>query len=174
MLRGRTGDRFEDVARLERPATAGSLTADLPPGPVWRWDEASVCEVEIHGGVMQSRSAEAVLSGANALAVLSRTGGYELLQFRNAELTGTRRYRLTGLLRGQKGSEAEAAAGAEAGAAIVLLDGSHAVLPLEADLLGRSLAYRSCPPVRLWTRQPAGMWPLRRAAGRPCRWRRCI
>ncbi|WP_186415356.1 MULTISPECIES: glycoside hydrolase/phage tail family protein [unclassified Pannonibacter] len=145
VLRSRAGDSFEEVERLERPATTGTLTADLPPGPVWRWDEASVCEVEIHGGLMQSRSAEAVLSGANALAVLSRTGGYELLQFRNAELTGPRRYRLTGLLRGQKGSEAEAAAGAEAGAVIVLLDGTHGVLPLEADLLGRSLTYRILP-----------------------------
>ncbi len=119
--------------------------ADLSPGPVWRWDEASICEVEIHGGVLQSRSVEAVLSGANALAVLSRTGGYELLQFRHAELTGPRRYRLTGLLRGQKGSETEAAAGAEAGAAMVLLDGSHRALPLDADLVGRELIYRILP-----------------------------
>lgn len=145
VLRSRSGDSFEEVGRLERPATTGVLTADLPPGPVWRWDEASVCEVEIHGGLLQSRSEEAVLAGANALAVQSRTGAYELLQFRNAELTGTRKYRLTGLLRGQKGSEAEAAAGAEAGAGLVLLDGTHAVLPLDADLLARDLSYRILP-----------------------------
>lgn len=145
VLRSLTGDSFEEVARLERPAVTGTLTADLAAGPVWIWDEAAVCDVEIHGGLLQSRSAEAVLSGANALAVLSRTGAYELLQFRNAELTGTRRYRLTGLLRGQKGSEAEAAAGADAGAAAVLLDGTHAVLPLDAGLLGRELSYRILP-----------------------------
>ena len=63
-----------------------------------------------------------VFGGGNAAAVKTAGGDWEILQFAEAELIGTRRYRLTRLLRGQCGSEKAMATGAASGADFVLLD----------------------------------------------------
>ncbi|NBN78459.1 hypothetical protein GWI72_09285 [Microvirga tunisiensis] len=147
VLRQRPGGAgFAEIARIERPATIGRLVTPLEAGPLWRWDRQNRPELELFSGHLQSLSETAVLAGDNALALRSRTGGFELLQFRQADLVGERRYRLTGLLRGQKGTEAEALAGADAGADVVLMEASLVALPLEADQRGQALSYRLLPP----------------------------
>ena len=80
-------DSLTPRAVVETPATVGTLTARLRPGVVGRWDETGVLSVRIEGQAPQSRAAEAVLSGANLLAVRS-ADGWELVQFRRAELAG--------------------------------------------------------------------------------------
>ena len=60
-------------------------------------------------GTLSSVTRLAVLNGAN-MAVVGTPGetgvrSMEIIQFRDAELTGTRTYRLTGLLRGRRGTE---------------------------------------------------------------------
>lgn len=109
-------------ARVGQPATVGLLTAPLAPGRANRWDEGSTLELELEGGSLESVAAAAVLGGGNALAVMSAMGEWEIVQFRTAVLTAHARWRLSGLLRGQAGTEAAAAAGAAAGAVAVKLD----------------------------------------------------
>lgn len=102
-------------------ATVGVLTAPLGPGARHRWDDANTLEVRVEGRAPESLSDEAVLAGGNAVAV-ETAEGWEIVQFRTAAPIGGGVWRLTGLLRGQQGTDGEMRAGAEAGAVVVVLD----------------------------------------------------
>jgi hypothetical protein len=87
------------------------------------FDEINQLIVEVReGAVLSSVSELEVLAGKNACAVRNADGEWEVLQFQNAELIGTRQYRLTKLLRGQLGTEAQMRAPVAAGADWVLLN----------------------------------------------------
>jgi hypothetical protein len=75
----------------------------------------------LEGRAPVSTGEAAVLGGAN-LAAVRTEAGWEVLQYRQAALVGDGVWRLTGLLRGQQGTEREMAAGAAEGALVVLLD----------------------------------------------------
>lgn len=146
LYRSVTGSGFDHLLSQERPATIGRLLSELHPGALSRWDRANRIEVEIFGGLLQSRERDAVLAGKNALAVRSTTGGFEILQFTHAELTGTLTYQLSGLLRGQAGTEPEMLAGAQTGADVVLLDSqSCPLVPLSSSHTSLDLKYRLVP-----------------------------
>lgn len=146
---GASVDSLTPRAVVETPATVGTLTAPLRPGVVGRWDETAVLNVWIEGQTPQSRAAEAVLSGANVLAVRSGEG-WELVQFRRAELVGGDVWRLSGLLRGQQGTEEAAARGSDARALVVVLERGMARAEVDA-------AERGLP--RIWRAGPAGAPP---------------
>lgn len=57
------------------------------------------------GGTLSSASEEAVQNGANACALGDPATGWEVLQYRTATLTAPGTYKLTGLLRGRRGTE---------------------------------------------------------------------
>lgn len=101
-----------------RPATVGVLVEALAAGVRHRWDEVNALVVRVEGRSPESRSEAAVFAGGNAVAIEAATG-WELVQFRSATLVGDGVWRLTGLLRGQQGSEA---VGATGGAIVVFLD----------------------------------------------------
>ena len=103
------------------PATVGQLTQDLTPGVLHRWDETNALVVRLEGAAPASLSESAVLGGAN-LAAVETAAGWEIVQYRQAALLGGGIWRLSGLLRGQQGTEGEMAAGASEGAIVVLLD----------------------------------------------------
>lgn len=146
VLRSADGSGYQSLIDLEQPTVIGRLTADLNPGPLGYWDRLRVVELEVFGGLLQSRSAPGVLSGLNAMAIRKPSGDFEILQFREAELTGLRRYRLSGLLRGQRGTEAEALETGETGADCVLLEPDRVPLvPLSRDQIGLELQYRLVP-----------------------------
>ena len=109
-------------AVVQNPAVVGVLTAALPPAPAGRWDDASALCVAMEGGTPSSATPEAVYAGANVLAVRSDSGEWEVLQFASADVVAPDAYRLTRLLRGQSGSELALAAGASAGAPVVIMD----------------------------------------------------
>jgi hypothetical protein len=66
------------------------------------FDERNTLSVTLTqgSGTLSSVTELAVLNGANAALI-----GSEIIQFKNAVLTGTRTYTLSGLLRGRKGTE---------------------------------------------------------------------
>ncbi|HEY1072676.1 baseplate multidomain protein megatron [Brevundimonas sp.] len=136
-------------ASVTQPATVGVLTAPLTLGVLGRWDETNVVVVRIEGAAPQSLSASAVLSGGNALAV-ETAAGWELVQYRRADLVGGEVWRLTGLLRGQQGTEAATAAGAAVGGLVVVL---NRALPR----VEMSAGERGLP--RLWRAGPVGAPP---------------
>jgi hypothetical protein len=71
-----------------------------------------------------------------------------VLQARSAELIAPGRYRLTRLLRGQRGTEGAMGAPAPAGARVVVLDEALAVLPVTEAELGLPRSWRIGPALR--------------------------
>ncbi|QQQ19546.1 glycoside hydrolase TIM-barrel-like domain-containing protein [Brevundimonas vitis] len=136
-------------ATLTQPATVGTLVAALGPGVRHRWDEAQTIVVRVEGRAPESQSEEAVLAGANALAVQTARG-WEIVQYRTATLVGADVWQLSGLLRAQQGTDAEMAAGASAGAVVVFLDAA-------IGRLNSPRGERGLP--RLWRAGPAGLPP---------------
>ncbi|WP_409894926.1 glycoside hydrolase/phage tail family protein [Hyphomonas sp.] len=136
------GAALDDLSlrvRLDEPAVIARLTAPAPAGPAGRWDEASRLDVEAPTEVFSSLSYLAVLAGGNT-ALLETVAGWELFQFRTAELTGPGAWRLSGLLRGQGGS---ISAAADSGARLVFLDASVQRAGLSASELGRELIWKA-------------------------------
>ncbi|QDG78415.1 glycoside hydrolase/phage tail family protein [Labrenzia sp. PHM005] len=149
VMRSASGSGFAPVMTLDAPAVMGKLTAPLSAGPLWVFDRANTMTVELYEGQLQSRSETDVLAGANALAVRCQNGGWEVLQFQTAELTGTNTYRLSTLLRAQRGTEPEMLSGAASGADVVFLSEDRVPLvPLSAEQSGLGLNYRLVPQGR--------------------------
>lgn len=139
---------FVRRATAVRPATTGSLVAPLAAGVEGRVTRGAEVAVRLAGGALSSVSRAQLLNGANAAAVRSANGAWEVLQFEDAEETGASVWRLTGLLRGQSGTGDCAAAGAAAGAAFVLLDDAVVVAGLTAAEIGLALNWRVGPTGR--------------------------
>lgn len=121
------------------PAGVGRLVQALAPGPLGRWDEAAILDIDMPGEVLPSFSETAVLGGAGLMLVQAHQG-WELLSYQVAELTGAGRYRLRRLLRGLQGS---LATGAEAGAACVRVDERLVRAALSVDEQGLDLVWQA-------------------------------
>jgi hypothetical protein len=120
-------DGFAERATVLRPATVGILAEPATAGRSGLLDHAHVIRIELFAGELESVSLLRLLNGANAAAIRSNDGGWEVFQFQNATETAANRWELSGLLRGQLGTEDAMRAGAQAGAQFVLLD--DAVIP---------------------------------------------
>ncbi|MHA3980373.1 baseplate multidomain protein megatron [Halovulum sp. GXIMD14794] len=121
---------------IRRASVMGTTLTALAQAEPGRWSGQAL-DLSLTEGPLLSRSDVDVLNGANVAAI--RAPGavdWEVFQFRAAELIGERAYRLSGLLRGQAGTEALMAETLEAGADFVLLDGSAVQLDLAVDVLG--------------------------------------
>ncbi len=135
VYRSPTSDGFELLTTFGRRARMGVLVADLYAGPTSRFDLGNNLIVDLFSGTLESVPDIALFGGANALAVETGTGQWELVQAGSAELIAPGRYRLTRLLRGQRGTEAAMGDPTPEGARVVVLDDSLTALPIsEADL----------------------------------------
>ena len=130
-----TLDGFLPVVTVNRRAITGRLNAAFFKGPYSVFDMANALEVTIQSGTLASVSDDALFAGANAFAVESSPGSWEVLQAGIATLIGTRQYRLTRLLRGQKGTEVKMGNPTPAGSRFVVLDlGIYPVPIIEAEV----------------------------------------
>ena len=127
------------------PATVGVTLSDLPAGPLHRFDRATRLTVRLEGAAPISRDRSAVLAGANAIAVRSASGEWEILQFLTAEAVADDVWTLSGLLRGQAGSDPAMAPLTPAGAAVVMLDEALARADLAPAERGLPLVWRAAP-----------------------------
>ncbi len=118
--------------RLLTPAIMGEVVSPVGAGGILgRWDYGTILSVQLYGGTLSSLAQEDVLAGGNALAVEHDPGVWEVIQFQNAILTGPNRYDLTGLLRGQAGSDDALDTPIAQNARCVLLNGASQVLPMQ-------------------------------------------
>ncbi|HEV7255466.1 MAG TPA: glycoside hydrolase/phage tail family protein [Mesorhizobium sp.] len=145
------GGNFALRTSVPHPATAGRLLEPLRPGVSGRFDRASKVMVELNEGAAASVSREQLLAGANAPAVRSAAGAWEVLQFEEAEEVAPGVFRLSNLLRGQLGTEDAAEAGAPAGADAVMLDDALVPAGLRAGEAGRTLVWRGGPSGRIFS-----------------------
>jgi hypothetical protein len=99
-----------------------------------------------------------VLNGANA-ALVETPDGWELIQYRLAELVDVETYKLTGLLRGQQGSESAMWTGAVAGSRILFMTGAERRLNVAEWERGLDLEWRA------WRNAPdgEGVWSTSQA-----------
>ncbi|MGH7028008.1 baseplate multidomain protein megatron, partial [Brevundimonas sp.] len=141
---GASVDALTSRATVERPTTVGVLTEAVGRGVVGRWDEANAITVRVEGRAPESLTAAGVLGGGNALA-LETAAGWEVVQYRRAELVGGEVWRLSGLLRGQQGSEEATAAGAVVGAVVVFLERDMARAEVAAGERGLPRVWRAGP-----------------------------
>jgi hypothetical protein len=100
--------------------------------------------VRIEGGALQSRDPLEVFAGANALAVLTPAGEWEIVQFLDAQLVAPDTYALRRLLRGQGGSE-PAMTLTPAGAPVVVLDRGLPRARVSSSERGLPLLWRAAP-----------------------------
>jgi hypothetical protein len=134
-------------ARVDQPAAVGETLSDLPAGPLHRLHQAGRLTVRLEGATLESRPLAAVLAGANALAVLGAGGAWEILQFLGAEAIEPDVWSLSGVLRGQAGSEPAMADLLPVGAPVVLL--GDGLVRAQTALSERGLPL-------LWRAGPAG------------------
>ncbi len=134
--RSASSDGFSLIQTLGARARMGVLAEDLGPGPVARFDYANALVVDLASGTLESVTDLALFGGANALTLETGPGLWEIIQAGTAELVAPGRYRLTRLLRGQRGTEQAMGNPTLAGARIVLLDATLARLPIPLGDLG--------------------------------------
>jgi hypothetical protein len=142
------GGSISTIAAIPGPARIGQTLNALGPGPLWRWDLAASLEITLEGGALTSLEDAAVLSGGNALALIDPAGEIEIVLARNAELIGSRQYRLSGLLRGNGTSEKAASMALAAGAEVVILDQSLVDLGIGSEAIGQALTFAVLPAGR--------------------------
>lgn len=126
---------FDLMTTFSSRARMGSLAAPLYAGPTSRFDHGNQVYVDMVDSTLESVTDLRLFAGENAMAVAQPEGGWEILQFGQAELIAPGRYRLSRLLRGQRGTEGDMAPVVAAGARAVMLDEQLTALPIaEADL----------------------------------------
>jgi len=135
VFRSPSSDGFELLTTFGGRARIGTLVSDFHSGPTSRFDLGNALVIDLFSGTLESVTDLTLFGGANALAIESAPGTWEIVQASVAELIAPGRYRLTRMLRGQRGTEAAMANTAVAGARVVVLDDALASLPMaEADL----------------------------------------
>ena len=131
---------------LETPTQFGKTETVLGAPCIGRWDNGMGLVVKVSQGALQSRSELDVLNGANVAAIGNGTSaGWELFQYSNAELLGDGTYRLTGLLRGQLGTDADVLSAWPIGSEVVFLNAQTTQIGLTDADRGLERYYRVGP-----------------------------
>ena len=148
VYRSATTDGFALLTTISRQASMGVLAADFHAGPLACFDRGNALVVDLGAGTLQSVSDVALFGGANAVAVQSSDLQWEIVQAGQAELVAPGRYRLTRLLRGQRGTEAAMGNPTSHGARVVVLDAAVVQLPTGEAELGLPWNWRIGPAMR--------------------------
>ena len=148
VFRSPGSDGFELLTTVPARARMGVLAFDLWPGPVSRFDLGNALTLDLFTGTLESVTDLALFGGANALAVEASPGVWEIVQAGTADLLAPGRYRLTRLLRGQRGTEGAMGNPATAGARVVVLDSTLAPLPVALGDIGLPWNWRIGPASR--------------------------
>lgn len=135
---GDGGTTFTELDTIRVPATMGRAVTRLPTWQGGHTVDQSTLDVELlPGGTLETVPFDALQSGSN-LAVL----GQEVIAFRKAELISGRRWRISGLLRGLRGTEHEMG-NHIVGDRFVLIDSAVLRVPSPVGNRGRTMIYRA-------------------------------
>jgi hypothetical protein len=147
VYRSPTTSGYTLVALPATRATLGVTTADFHAGPTSRWDEGNRLRIKLSAGELASAEELLTLGGANVGAVQNEDGGWEVIQFRDAALVAPLTYELSGLLRGQAGTEGAMRDPLAAGARFVLLNGAVTQVEMTRGDVGLALNWKYGPAV---------------------------
>ncbi|RBP80171.1 putative tail protein [Rhodobacter sp. 140A] len=148
VYRSPSTDGFDLLTTFGTRARFGTLVSDFYAGPTSRFDLGNALVVDLLTGTLESVTDLTLFGGANAIAIESAPGIWEIVQAGAAELIAPGRYRLTRLLRGQRGTEGAMGNPAPAGARVVILDASLESLPIAETDLGIPWNWRVGPASR--------------------------
>ncbi|MEM5468553.1 baseplate multidomain protein megatron [Celeribacter marinus] len=133
-------------------ATFGVTQTALEPAVSGLWDRGAPLRVKLTRGALTSVTEDAVLNGANAVAIGDGTSGqWEVFQFAHAELVGAQTYDISLRLRGQAGTDAlenGALPTWPIGARVVLLNEALSQIDLASSARGLARHYRIGPAQR--------------------------
>lgn len=147
IYRSPSADNFSLLETAGTPANLGELAFDFyANGAAGRnFDLANELYIDLYSGTVSSVSDIDLFAGANTAAIESAPGIWEIVQFGNAELIDTARYKCTRLLRGQLGTEGAMGNPAPAGARVVLLNTALVPLGIQEADIGLSYNWRIGP-----------------------------
>jgi hypothetical protein len=137
VYRSVTQDGFTLLDTVDVPSRIGVLAFDFyASGAAARnFDLGNELYIDLISGTLQSVTDIELFAGANTAAIESAPGVWEIVQFGEAELIDTNRYRCRRLLRGQLGTEGAMGNPAPAGSRVVILDSTVTPLSIaEADV----------------------------------------
>lgn len=121
------------------PAVVGFTESVLRTAPVGVWDRGEPLRVRLSAGELASASRDAVLNGANVMAIGDGTAGnWEIFQFAEAQLVAPDTFELSQRLRGQAGTDGVMPPEWPIGSMVVLVD--LALTQIELPLSARGLA----------------------------------
>lgn len=134
---------------IPAPSVMGQTLGPLEAARAGMWDRGPALRVRLKGGTIQSASETALLSGANLLAIGDGSAeGWELLQFRDAQLIQPGVWEISTRLRGQAGTDAFMRPVWPEGSTIVVLDGSARQVDLPPSARNQLRHYRIGPGTR--------------------------
>jgi hypothetical protein len=145
-----TGSDLILTNQLFLPTQMGILATDLKAGPWHVIDEGNILQVDMNDPEFQvlSDTEINVRNGANAIAVMTSNGDWEVMKFVNSSLQSGRRYNLSRLFRGQLGTWSIMEDTIPAGQPVVFLDAtSIAALAIPQSRKFDSIDFRYGPNV---------------------------
>jgi hypothetical protein len=142
-----SGISFTQIGSIVTAGIVGRLVNELPAGISTTWDNENVIDVEMISGTLESRTEDAVISGANAAAIGAH-GRWEIVQYLNATQISATRWQLSGLLRGRRATEHHIGTSAVDDLFVVISAGGMVRFPLQLAEIGLTRIYR---PVTLGT-----------------------
>lgn len=132
-------------SRAVMGVTLAPLAAARPGVP----DRGPALRVRVKGGNLRSVTRNAMMAGANVLAIGGGpSGNWEVMQFLDARLVGPGEWEIEGRLRGQAGTDALMPEVWPAGSVVVLMDGAPRQVDLPADARGQLRHWRIGPSSR--------------------------
>jgi hypothetical protein len=143
--RSATEAGYQLAASADLPAVMGETVNSLQSGASSRWDWGNSFDVLLYSGELLSREPPDVLSGANLAVLEHEVGKWEVIQYQKAELVGDKTYRLSGLLRGQAGTEPHMTTDLAAGARFIVLDDAITPVRLTDDEIGLDYSWKAGP-----------------------------
>lgn len=134
---------IENRGTVEREAPIGFVESALGNWTSGIVDESNLLTVNVGLSELNSISYDALLYGTSNVAAVGAAGRWEVIKFRNADSLGDGRYILSGLMRGQRGTEW--ARGTHTGGdAFVLLSMAGMLRPnFDAGSIGQTKTYRA-------------------------------
>jgi len=134
---------------VERSATIGVTQTALPAADTSVWDNGPPVRVQFGSGAVQSADKNAVLNGANIVAIGSgQDDDWEIFQFADATLVGENTYDLSTRLRGQAGTDGLMPDFWPVGSYVVVLNAVPEQITLSQSARGLARHYRVGPAGR--------------------------
>jgi len=145
VYRSPTEDGFSLLRTFSTRSQFAFTAEEFLAGPTSRFDLANELLIDLNSGTLTSVTDIQLFDGANAFAIETAPDVWEIVQAGQIELVSGGRYRLTRLLRGQRGTEGAMVASLDAGARVVVLGGTLANLPINQADVGIPYNWRVGP-----------------------------